>query len=85
MLLILPIVVLGQQVLNNRTSWTGLFGFCFLMLLLSIPHGTLVFPFSTKAVSAAVNVHTASISTLSLIVLTVWIARVRMRTVSSSS
>jgi hypothetical protein len=77
MLLILPIVVLGQHVLNNRTSWTGLFGLCFLILLLSIPQGGIAV--------GAVYVYTASIFTLSLIAFAVWIAGVRMKTASSSS
>ncbi len=77
-ILILPIVVLGRQVLSNRPCWTNLFGFGLLMLFLSIPVLTFVFPFSDKVSPEAVNIRTVSIPSLLLIALALWIARLRV-------
>ena len=81
-LLILPIVVLGEEVLSKPT-WIDLVGFCILILLLSIPLQTWVFPFSTRVSSAGVNVRTASIPTFALIAFAAWIAKIRMKAASS--
>jgi hypothetical protein len=79
-ILILPIIVLGDWVLMNpRTRWHTLCAFLLLVTALSIPVDSLVFVFLALGKPWMVNPLAVSIPTLALVSLTVWLITLQMK------
>ena len=84
-ILILPLVVIGNSVLNEKANWASMIAFALLALVIAIPAPSLVFPFGTQQLARLVNVRTGSILTLALAVLTAWIARLQYQAAADGS
>jgi hypothetical protein len=78
-ILILPIIVLGDWVVNHQRHWHTLCVFLLLVITLSIPVDTLIRPFLVQGRPWAVNPFTGSLLTLALIGLTVWLIRLQTK------
>jgi hypothetical protein len=76
-ILIFPLVVLGNSVLNPKPEWPSMIGFALLAMMFAIPAISLIFPFATQQQARFVNIRTASILNLALIAFIGWSARVR--------
>jgi hypothetical protein len=84
-ILILPLVVIGNSVLNEKANWANMIGLAMLALVIAIPAPSLVFPFGTQQLARLVNVRTASILTLALAALSAWIARLQYEAATKGS
>jgi hypothetical protein len=76
-ILILPFAVLGERALRRELTWPNMIGFMALVIALTIPIDFLVFPFQVKRRPESVHAHLASITTIAVGVLAIWIARLQ--------
>jgi hypothetical protein len=84
-ILILPMIILVDWVMMNpRTRWHTLCTLLLLVVTLSIPVDTLVIPFLVLGKPWMVSPLTASIPTLGLIALTVWLTTLQIAARSTS-
>jgi alpha-1,2-mannosyltransferase len=79
-ILILPLAVAGDWILNREPDWTGIIGFSFLLLVLSLPTNTLVFGLVDKSTAEYVGVKAILALTAAMGALAVVIVRMHMRT-----
>jgi hypothetical protein len=80
-ILILPIIMLGDWVVIHQRHWHTLCVYLLLVVTLSIPVDALVHPFLVKGRPWVVNPLTGSLLTLALIGLTVWLIRLQTKPV----
>jgi hypothetical protein len=75
-LLFLPLCVLGSYVFDS-TGWRSMFLFSVLLVVLSIPADSLIFPFATFKRASLVNVRSVSVLSLALCALVGWVAYIQ--------